>query len=325
MIPKNLNNLNTIVTGGMGYVGSFTCNKYLKKYGKKLFSIDNNSRSNKSAKKYCKNFNLDIAKVNKLKKIFKDNNIKQILHLASFTCVRESIKKPNVYKYNNLIKQKEFIKAAKKSGIKKFIFSSSMSIYEKNQIKSNLSPYSKYKLAIENYLKKQSDENFKVIILRYPNISGAQDNGLLGDRNHKITRIFKTIFKKILKNNVLIIYTDLKKKMFPIRNYAHVEDIAEINLKILNDKNKYTKNSFQLFNILTKLNISNYDILLSMEKLMKKKAQIIFKQADKRENFFPFTKRMRNVKKFIIKSNKSTHDKILTSNFKWFKKIEKEL
>ena len=82
MIPKNLNNSNTLVTGGMGYVGSFTCNKYLKKYGKKLFSIDDNSRSNKSAKKYCKNFNFDIAKVNKVRKILRDNNIKNIIHLA---------------------------------------------------------------------------------------------------------------------------------------------------------------------------------------------------------------------------------------------------
>lgn len=325
MIPKNLNNSNTLVTGGMGYVGSFTCNKYLKKYGKKLFSIDDNSRSNKSAKKYCKNFNFDIAKVNKVRKILRDNNIKNIIHLASYTCVRESIKRQNFYKYNNLIKQKEFIKAAKKSGVRKFIFSSSMSIYEKNQIKSNLSPYSKYKLEIENYLKKQSDKNFKVVILRYPNISGAQVNGLLGDRNHKITRIFKTIFKKILKNDVLIIYTDLKKKIFPVRNYANVEDIAEMNIQILIDKNKYTKSNFQLFNVLTKLNISNYDILLSMEKLMKKKAQILFKQADKRENFFPFTKRERDTKKIIIKSNKSSLGKILTSNLKWFKKIEKEL
>ena len=49
-----------------------------------------------------------------------------------------------------------------------------MSVYEKNKIKSNLSPYSKFKLEIEKFLVKKSDKDFQVIILRYPNISGAQ-------------------------------------------------------------------------------------------------------------------------------------------------------
>jgi len=316
---------NTLITGGMGYVGSFTCYKYFKQFKEKLLSIDNNSRSNKSSKKFCNNFKVDISNEKKVRKIILENNVKNIIHLASYTCVRESLKKSNFYKKNNLIKQKKFINTAKKSGVKKFIFSSSMSVYEKNKIKSNLSPYSKFKLEIEKFLIKKSDKNFQVIILRYPNISGAQKNGLLGDRNHKITRIFKTIFKTIIKNKILIIYANLKKKIYPMRNYAHVEDIAKINLKYLNKKKIFKKKNFELFNVTTNLNLSNQEILSGMEKLMKKNARILLKQVDKRENFYPFSKNDKKVKNIKIISNESTLNNILISNLKWFKKIFKEI
>ena len=118
----------------MGYVGSFTCYRYFKQFKEKLLSIDNNSRSNKSSKKFCNNFKVDISNEKKVKKIILENNVKNIIHLASYTCVRESLRKSNFYKKNNLIKQKKFINIAKKSGVKKFIFSSSMSVYEKNKI-----------------------------------------------------------------------------------------------------------------------------------------------------------------------------------------------
>lgn len=325
MKNNRLDKPNILITGGMGYIGSFTSKEYFKKYKKKILSIDKLYRSNPSSKKFCKNLNFDISNEKKVSKLIRINKISKIIHLASYTCVRESINKPKLYKNNNLIKQKKFIDTAKKCGVKKFLFSSSLSIYEGNKIKKNLSPYSKYKLQIENYLKKISNKQFKAIIVRYPNISGADNMGLLGDRNHKINRIFKTIFKKIINKKVFNLYCQLNKDKYPSRIYVHVEDIAKINIQLINTKNTKKDKNFKIFNIISKLNISNYQIFLKMQKLMKKKGKIRFKQADKKENFFPPTTKDNETKKLKIKSKKTTFQNIINTNIAWFKNIKKEL
>ena len=53
--------LNLLITGGLGYIGSFTAKNYLKNTKKKPFVIDNLSRGNKFAKKYSKSKILDIS------------------------------------------------------------------------------------------------------------------------------------------------------------------------------------------------------------------------------------------------------------------------
>ena len=186
-----------LITGGLGYVGSFTC-KFLSKKNK-LFSIDNLSRGNNFSGKYCKNFKVNIGDVGKVSKIIKKNKIDTILHLAAYTCVRESNNKKEAYKINNFVNQKKFLKTAIKNGVKKIIFSSSYCVENITQSKvTEISPYARYKYLIENYLKKLSKkENINVIIIRYPNISGASLKADLGEKNDKITRIFPTFYKRI--------------------------------------------------------------------------------------------------------------------------------
>ena len=96
---------NLLITGGLGYIGSFTAKNYQKKTKKKLFVIDNLSRGNFFAKKYSDNKILDISN-SKLKKVVEKKKINTIIHLASFTCVRESIRRKNRYlrNYNSQIK-----------------------------------------------------------------------------------------------------------------------------------------------------------------------------------------------------------------------------
>ena len=151
---------NLLITGGLGYIGSFTAKNYLKKTKKKLVVVDNLSRGNFFAKKYSSSNILDISS-NNLKKIIENKKINTIIHLASFTCVRESIRKKNIY-LKNFKSQIKFINTIKKTNVKYFIFSSSLSVFEKNKFKKNLSPYSMYKLKIEKYLKTLSSKNFKI-------------------------------------------------------------------------------------------------------------------------------------------------------------------
>jgi len=135
-----------LITGGLGYIGSFTAKNFLKKTKTKAISIDNLSRGNKFSQKFSKNIRSNISN-NKIKKIILNKKLNTVFHLASLTCVRESLKKKKNY-FESYKSQIKFIKNLKNTNIKYFIFSSSLSIFEKNRYKSNLSPYSKYKLIV---------------------------------------------------------------------------------------------------------------------------------------------------------------------------------
>jgi len=308
-----------LITGGLGYIGSFTAKNYLEKTKTKSISIDNLSRGNNFAKKYSKNFKLDISK-KKVLKIIQNHKIDTVLHLASLTCVRESIKKKEKY-YKNYQSQIKFIKFLKKSSVRYFIFSSSQSIFEKNKIKSNLSPYSKNKIKIEKFLKKISSSKFKVIILRYPNVIGSDPKGELGEKNSKISRIVPLFYKNIIQKKRSYIFYNFKKKSFPKRNYMHVEDIANTNIKVIKSLKNFKKN-FHIFNLNNKKQYSNIEIFFILSKLLKKNTHYTLKQINDKESMYQLHNSRLNISKYInFNLNYTDLKKILKSNLKWFEKI----
>ena len=310
---------NLLITGGLGYVGSFTAKNYLKKTKKKSLVIDNLSRGNIFAKKYSKSKIFDVSNKN-IKKIIENNKINIIIHLASFTCVRESIKNKNRY-LKNFQSQIKFIKNIKDTNVKYFIFSSSLSVFDKNKFKKNLAPYSSCKLKIEKYLKKISSQNFKVIILRYPNIIGSDPKGTLGENNNFISRIVPLFYKNIINKRKNILYYDKKNKVFPSRNYMHVEDIAKINLKIISNIGKF-RNKFHIFNIMNKKEYTNFEVMNSLAKILKIKPIFELRKINKKESINQFFKSKDDILKIInYKPNYTNLNKILKTNIKWFKKI----
>jgi len=308
-----------LVTGGQGYIGSFTLKLLTKK---KAISIDNYSRGNRFAKKFSKNICSNIQNKKKIIEVIRRYKIETIIHLASYTCVRESKKKPNIYKKNNFINQKTFLNQIVKLGVKKIIFSSSYSAQGYNEYNSiNFSPYAKYKFLLEKYLETISkNQNIKIIVLRYPNVAGSSFDGNLGEKNDKITRIFPTFFKNITKNKTTTIYYDFKNKTFPFRNYIHVEDIARLNLLASRYIKKMKKN-YLLININNKKDYSNKEIFNLMSKKLKK-GKFIIKKISKFEKTKPlYINDTKHLNKLMWKPKKSSIEKIINSNIKWYRRI----
>lgn len=310
-----------LVTGGFGYIGSFTL-KLLNK--KNSISVDNLSRGNIFANKYARNFKLDINNTLKITNLIKKYNVDTILHLAAFTCVRESKRFPKIYKKNNLLKQKKFLKHVIRLGVKKIIFASSYSgdgYSSKN--KKKFSPYAIYKILIEDYLKKMSLKNdIKIIVLRYPNVAGASENGKLGEKNNKISRIFPTFYQKIKNNKKITLYYDFKKKMFPSRNYVHVEDIANLNIKAIKFIQK-TKKKFLLIKVNNKIQYSNKQIFNFMKKRLNK-GNFIIKSLQKIEKLTSFKAEDKKLKQLLKwKIFNSSMKNIIDTNLKWFDRIYK--
>ena len=310
---------NLLITGGLGYVGSFTAKNYLKKTKKKSLVIDNLSRGNIFAKKYSNSKIFDVSSKN-VKKIIDDYKINIILHLASYTCVRESIKNKSLY-FKNFKSQINFIKNIKDNNVKYFIFSSSLSVFDQNKFKKNLAPYSMYKLRIEKYLKKISSKNFKVIILRYPNIIGSDPKGTLGEKNNFISRIVPLFYRNIISKKKNILYYDQKNKAYPSRNYMHVEDIAKINLQVISNITKFD-NKFQIFNIMNKKKYTNFEVMNILSKILKIKPTFELRKINKKESINQLFKSKDDILKMLNYSPEYTNlKKILKTNIKWFKKI----
>ena len=256
----------------------------------------------------------------KTQKFIQEKKINTILHLAALTCVRESINNKKKY-HKNFKSQLKFIKLLKKTNVKYLIFSSSLSVFEGNKLKKNLSPYSNYKLKLERSLKKISSKNFKVIVLRYPNIIGSDPSGKLGEKNNFISRIVPFFYKNILKRKKNLLFYDFKKKVYPRRSYMHVNDVSNININVINNYKKFKKN-FYIFNLSNKKQYSNFQVLEELSKIMKIKPKYEIKQINKKESITQIYKSGDDISKFInYKSKYSNLKKILKTNLKWFKKI----
>lgn len=308
-----------LITGGLGYIGSFTAKNIFTKSKKKVYVIDNLSRGNTFAKKYSNSKILNISQ-KKAQEFIINKKINTILHLAALTCVRESIYNKDMY-YKDFKSQIKFIKFLKKTDVKYFIFSSSLSVFEGSKIKKNLSPYSDYKLKLENYLKKLSSRNFKVIVLRYPNIIGSDPSGELGEKNNFISRIVPFFYKNILAKKKNLLYFDFKRKKFPQRSYIHVNDISNINIKVINNFKKFNKN-FYIFNISNRKQYSNFQVLEELSKLMNINPKYEVKQISKKESITQVYKLGDDISKYINYKFKYLNlQKILKTNLKWFKKI----
>ena len=178
-----------------------------------------------------------------------------------------------------------------------------------------------YKLRIEKYLKTISSKDFKVIILRYPNIIGSDPSGKLGEKNDFISRIVPLFYKNLLKLKKSTLYYDYIKKIYPYRNYMHVDDISNINLSVIENLDKF-KNKYQIFNIKNKKEYSNFEVLNSLSKIVKKKPLIDLKQINNKESIQQIINSKNDILK-IIKYNIKYKDlkKILQTNSRWFKKI----
>ena len=309
-----------LITGGLGYIGSFTARSFLKNKSIKALSIDNLSRGNNFANKFSNNYKLDISD-NRVRKIIIKKKINTVLHLAAYTCVRESEKKKQRYLDNNYKKQIKFINNLKNTSVKYFIFSSSLSIFEKNKFKKNLSPYSEYKLKIEEYLKKVSSSDFKVLILRYSNVIGSDQNGEIGEKNNYISRIVPSFYKNLLSKKKNTLFFDYKKKIFPSRNYIHVLDVANVNLKIILNYKKIKK-KFLVLNLYNASFYSNFEVLKTLSKILNIKYIFKLKQISKLESMKPAYKVGKNTFKYLnYKPKFKNLNQMLKSNIKWFKKI----
>ncbi len=132
---------NILVTGIAGFIGSQAA-LALQKEGHEVIGIDNfNDYYDVGLKRArLKEFNpetrvyeSDLANYAALEKIFIENKIDQVCHIAAQAGVRYSLQNPFVYETANNLGTLNLLELCRVHGIKSFIFASSSSVYGANK------------------------------------------------------------------------------------------------------------------------------------------------------------------------------------------------
>lgn len=230
-----------LVTGGAGYIGSHTVRALLTA-GYEVIVLDNFSRGHRSAIPADVSYiAMDIANP-EVENILKKNKIEGIMHFAAHSQVGESMVHPSIYYENNVVGSYRLIEAARRAGIRHFVFSSTAAVYgEPDSIPiietASLAPtnvYGRTKLMIEQILKDYSDSyGMHYVALRYFNAAGADESGVIGEDHTPETHLIPLVLATALgqRKEITVFGTDYDTADGTcIRDYIHVNDLAQAHV-----------------------------------------------------------------------------------------------
>jgi len=269
-VKKQITRGKILITGGAGYIGS-VLTPYLLENGYAVTVLDRLFFGQKPIKEYLGNPNFKLIKVDIRhagKEAFK--GIETVIHLAGISNDPSCEISPRVTNSINYEGSVKIARLARKMGVRKFIFSSSCSVYGCGASvslteESPLFPrsvYARTKIMAERALLKLGDGNFTVTILRNSTIYGLSKK-----------------MRFDLAVNLMTLSVFKHKKIYILggglqwRPNLHIRDAVKAFLTVMNAPTKKIRG--QIFNVGS--NAQNYRIL-ELAKIVKgvmPKAEIV--------------------------------------------------
>lgn len=234
----------SLVTGGAGFIGSHVADSLIRK-GHRVIVLDDLSGGfweniNPKAKFYKGS----ITNEKLLDKIFAENEIDYVFHLAAYAAegLSHFIRKFNYE--NNLIGSMKLINRAVRNKVKHFVFTSSIAVYGTNQtpmaetlVPQPEDPYGIAKYAVEMDLKAAYEMfGLAYTIFRPHNVYGERQNH--GDPYRNVLGIF---INNIMKGKPMTIFGDGKQT----RAFSYIGDVAPY----IADSIDISKAKNEIFNI----------------------------------------------------------------------------
>ena len=233
-----------VVTGGCGYIGSHVARAF-KQNGDNVFIIDRVER-NHTLKDIDGYYIDDFASDASLATIY-DIAPDVVVHCAGTSLVGPSVVNPREYYENNFVKTKRLVDYIIDKRIKtRLVFSSSAATYgepimtpcQEIDPAMPISPYGQSKLIIEWMLESyQQAYGLDYVAFRYFNACGADPKARHGQEpgaTHIIARILDSIQNK---QDFTLHGTDYATPDGTcIRDYIHVEDLAEAHILATDQK-----------------------------------------------------------------------------------------
>lgn len=242
-----------LVTGGAGFIGSSLADDLLEK-NNRVVVIDNfcdfydpqikeNNIKNALKNDNYKLYRGDIRDKELLNKIFSENNIDIVVHLAAMAGVRPSIENPVLYQEVNCLGTQNILECMKEKRIMNLVMASSSSVYgnsktvpfkETDIVDFAISPYAATKKANEVMTHVYHKlYNMNVIMLRFFTVYGPRQRPDLAI--NKFTRL-------MLEGKKIPMFGDGSTS----RDYTYIGDIVDGIEKSVN----YCLNNSNVYEIL---------------------------------------------------------------------------
>jgi UDP-glucose 4-epimerase len=222
--------MTSLVTGAAGFIGSHVVDDLIKQ-GHTVVAMDDLSGGfTENVNKQAEFIEASCTDHERITRLFDEHKFDYVFHLAAYAAegLSHFIKRFNYT--NNVIGSVNLINEAVKHEVKRFIFTSSIAVYGRNQLPMHESlvpqPEDSYgiaKYAVELELK-ASHEMFGLdyVIFRPHNVYGERQN--TGDKYRNVIGIF---MNQILQGQPLTVFGDGEQK----RAFSYIADVAPIIAK----------------------------------------------------------------------------------------------
>jgi UDP-glucuronate 4-epimerase len=267
--------MRTLVTGGAGFIGSHLVEKLLSAGHEVSILDDFNDFYDPAIKRAniaavaddVRVHTIDLRDDRAVKDLFHREKFDVIAHIAARAGVRPSISNPQLYYDTNVNGTLHLLEAARLTGIERFIFASSSSVYgvskvvpfsEDLRLTQTISPYAATKIAGEFLCSTYSHlYNMRVVALRFFTVYGARQRPDLAI--HQFTR-------RIHAGQPIDQFGDGSTR----RDYTYVDDIIQGVMATL----RYEGPLFDIFNLGESETIELRALIAEIERALGRKAQI---------------------------------------------------
>jgi UDP-glucuronate 4-epimerase len=280
--------MRVLVTGGAGFIGSHLVEKLLAAGHSVAILDDFNDFYNPRIKQaniagFAKDVEVhhaDLRDDASVRNLFHREKFDVIAHLAARAGVRPSIQHPQLYYDTNVTGTLRLLEAARVTGIERFIFASSSSVYgasktvpfcEDQHLTQTLSPYAATKIAAEFLCSTYSHlYQMRVVALRYFTVYGPRQRPDLAI--HQFTR-------RIDAGQPINQFGNGTTR----RDYTYIDDVIQGTMAAL----QYEGPLFDIFNLGESQTIQLKELIVAIEDALGKKAKI--KQLPEQPGDMPVT------------------------------------
>src|SRR6266478_7296776 len=264
-----------LVTGGAGFIGSHLAEKLLSAGHKVAILDDFNDFYDPQIKHaniaaIAKNVtvrHLDLRDGASVRNLFHAEKFEAIAHLAARAGVRPSIQHPQLYYDTNVNGTLHLLDAARVTGVERFIFASSSSVYgisktvpfsEDQHLTQTISPYAATKIAGEFLCSTYSHLfQMRVVALRYFTVYGPRQRPDLAI--HQFTR-------RIYAGHTIDQFGDGSTR----RDYTYIDDVIQGTMAAI----EYEGPRYDIFNLGESETIQLKELISAIENALGKKAKV---------------------------------------------------
>jgi UDP-glucose-4-epimerase GalE len=206
--------------------------------------LDNLSTGQRENARWGTFFQGEISDAKLVRHIIREHKIDAVIHLAASAHAGESLVHPASYFINNSTGSQALLDAMVAEGVLRFVFASSCAVYgnsahptsHEDDVVHPVSPYGESKLATERALPwYERAYGLRWVALRYFNAAGAGEDGLGEDIANSVRIIPRAVHSVVSAGSPLKVFGTTYPTIdgSAVRDYVHVNDIAQANLQAL--------------------------------------------------------------------------------------------